>query len=137
MKPYQLVPIQECHEPLVEIPPQFARETPHPYLRLSAPYSNCSPYYLRQGVLNRLLQAQVELRQVQPDWNIQIFDAYRPIPVQQFMVKRVTIDCLSAANNTSNSNDETNNDNDHCCKTVSRNTSKRRGNQQSLGVTRI
>jgi len=103
MKPYQLVPIQECHEPLVEIPPQFARETPHPYLRLSAPYSNCSPYYLRQGVLNRLLQAQVELRRVQPNWNIQIFDAYRPIAVQRYMVNYTFEQMLRAKNLTATS----------------------------------
>jgi len=103
MKPYQLVPIQECHEPLVEIPLQFARETPHPYLRLSAPYSNCSPYYLRQGVLNRLLQAQVELRRVQPNWNIQIFDAYRPIAVQRYMVNYTFEQLLRAKNLTATS----------------------------------
>jgi len=98
MKPYQLVPIQECYEPLVEIPPQIARETPHPYLQLSAPYGEQSPYYLRQRVLEKLLQAQAELRRVQPDWNIQIFDAYRPIAVQRYMVNHTFEQMLQAKN---------------------------------------
>jgi zinc D-Ala-D-Ala dipeptidase len=98
MKPYQLIPIQECHEPLVEIPPQVARETPHPYLKLGAPYGERSPYWLRQGVLDKLLLAQAALWQMQPDWNIQIFDAYRPIAVQQYMVSYTFAQLLQAKN---------------------------------------
>jgi zinc D-Ala-D-Ala dipeptidase len=87
MKLYQQVPIQECGELLVPIPlHQFAAEQPHPYVKLGAPYAERSPYYLRQGVLERLLQAQHFLQIEYPDWHIQIFDAYRPIAVQQFMV---------------------------------------------------
>lgn len=87
MKPYQQVPIQECGESLLPIPlHQFAAEQPHPYVKLSAPYAERSPYYLRQGVLERLLQAQHFLQIEYPSWRIQIFDAYRPIAVQQFMV---------------------------------------------------
>ncbi|OWY68243.1 D-alanyl-D-alanine dipeptidase [cyanobacterium TDX16] len=87
MKPYQRVPIAESGEPLVEIPlEKFAVESPHPYQLLGAPYQGRSPYYLRQGVLNRLLQAQTYLQQSHPQWRIQIFDAYRPIAVQRFMV---------------------------------------------------
>jgi len=87
MKPYQQVPIQECGESLMPIPlHQFAAEQPHPYVKLGAPYAERSPYYLRQGVLERLLQAQHFLQIEYPNWRIQIFDAYRPIAVQQFMV---------------------------------------------------
>ncbi|MBW4516935.1 MAG: D-alanyl-D-alanine dipeptidase [Timaviella obliquedivisa GSE-PSE-MK23-08B] len=87
MKLYQQVPIQECGESLLPIPIyQFAAEQPHPYVRLGAPYGERSPYYLRQGVLERLLQAQHFLQIEYPNWRIQIFDAYRPIAVQQFMV---------------------------------------------------
>jgi len=64
----------------------FAVVTPHPYAELGAPYGEHSPYFLRQGVVQKLLQAQAHLQQVQPGWQLQIFDAYRPIPVQQFMV---------------------------------------------------
>jgi zinc D-Ala-D-Ala dipeptidase len=87
MKPYQQVPIQDCGEPLVPIPiHQFAAEQPHSYVRLGAPYGQHSPYYLRQGVLERLQKAQFFLQINYPGWRIQIFDAYRPIAVQQFMV---------------------------------------------------
>lgn len=93
MKPYQTIPIQDCGEPLVPIPlEQFAVESPHPYQKLGAPYHQASvdsPYYLRQGVLERLIQAQTELNTDYPDWKIQIFDAYRPVEVQQFMVDYV------------------------------------------------
>jgi D-alanyl-D-alanine dipeptidase len=87
MKPYQKIPIQECHEPLVPIPlEQFAVESPHPYVKLGVDYQGKSPYYLRQGVLNALQAAQKSLQQNYPGWRISIFDAYRPIAVQQFMV---------------------------------------------------
>jgi zinc D-Ala-D-Ala dipeptidase len=86
MKPYQKVVIHDCGEPLVAIPlDQFAAEQPHAYIRLGAPYGDRSPYFLRQGVLERLIQAQAGL-QLECPWRIQIFDAYRPIAVQQFMV---------------------------------------------------
>lgn len=87
MKPYQQIPIADCGEPLVPIPlDQFAVEQPHPYVKVAAPYGDRSPYYLRQGVLQRLIQAQQLLQQRYPDWRIQIFDAYRPLSVQQYMV---------------------------------------------------
>ncbi|HEY9629778.1 MAG TPA: M15 family metallopeptidase [Coleofasciculaceae cyanobacterium] len=87
MKPYQQIAIVACHEPLLPILPDwFALETPHPYLKLGAPYGDKSPYYLRQTVLERLHQAQAGLQQAHPGWRIQIFDAYRPLAVQQYMV---------------------------------------------------
>ncbi len=73
MKPYRQVPIQECGEPLVAIPLRlFAVETPHPYIKCGADYQGKSPYYLRQGVLDRLIQAQERLQQLQPGWKLQI-----------------------------------------------------------------
>ncbi|MGK7929031.1 MAG: M15 family metallopeptidase, partial [Spirulina sp.] len=87
MKAYQKIPIQDCHEPLVPIPLDcFAVESPHPYVKLGADYQGKSPYYLRQGVLNALLAAQQNLQHHHPEWRIRIFDAYRPIAVQKFMV---------------------------------------------------
>jgi zinc D-Ala-D-Ala dipeptidase len=87
MKPYQKTPILECGEPLVMIPlEQFAVESPHPYEKLGAPYGETSPYHLRQNVLDALMAAQFQLQQQHPGWRIQIFDAYRPVEVQQFMV---------------------------------------------------
>ncbi|WP_041238394.1 M15 family metallopeptidase [Gloeothece citriformis] len=87
MKPYQKIPIEENGEPLVPIPLSlFAVESPHPYQKLGADYQGKSPYYIRQGVLQALKKAQTELQQQYPGWKIQIFDAYRPVAVQQFMV---------------------------------------------------
>ncbi len=87
MKPYQQVAIVECGEPLVPIPLKlFALQSPHPYQLLGATYNGKSPYHLRQGVLDSLVQAQAQLQLKHPGWRIQIFDAYRPVAVQQFMV---------------------------------------------------
>lgn len=87
MKPYQKVSIQECGEALAAIPlSKFAVISPHPYEKLGAPYGQFSPYFLRQTVVDKLVQAQAYLQIRKRDWQLQIFDAYRPIPVQQFMV---------------------------------------------------
>lgn len=87
MKPYQFVPIVPSSEPIVAIPtPEFDLVTPHPYAVLGAPYGEKSPFYVRSGVLEKLRQAQSKLESIQPGWRIQIFDAYRPVAVQQFMV---------------------------------------------------
>jgi zinc D-Ala-D-Ala dipeptidase len=87
MKPYRQIPIQECGEPLIAIPLRlFSVETPHPYIKCGADYEGKSPYYLRQGVLDRLIQAQDRLQQLHSGWQIQIFDAYRPVEVQEYMV---------------------------------------------------
>ncbi|PPT09447.1 D-alanyl-D-alanine dipeptidase [Geitlerinema sp. FC II] len=87
MKPYQTIAIRECGEPLVSIPEEvFSRELPHPYAKLGAPYGDRSPFFVRRGIGDRLLSAQNALQQKRPGWRIRIFDAYRPIAVQQFMV---------------------------------------------------
>ncbi|MEN8445989.1 MAG: M15 family metallopeptidase [Cyanobacteria bacterium J06555_13] len=87
MKPYQKVPIEECGEALLPIPlEKFSIVTPHPYEVLGAPYGEKSPYFLRSRVLESLVQAQEQLQAKCPSWHLQIFDAYRPISVQQFMV---------------------------------------------------
>ncbi|MBD0268697.1 MAG: D-alanyl-D-alanine dipeptidase [Cyanobacteria bacterium Co-bin8] len=87
MKPYQSIPIQDCGEPLVPLPPdQFDLADPHFYQSLGAPYADKSPFYLRQGVLAALLQAQATLAAEYPGWRIRVFDAFRPVAVQQFMV---------------------------------------------------
>jgi len=87
VKPYQRIPIQECGEPLVALSADvFSLVEPHPYAVLGAPYGGKSPFFVRQSVCDRLLQAQQQLQRTHPDWRIQVFDAYRPIAVQQFMV---------------------------------------------------
>ena len=85
-KPYQNIPIVDCQEPLVAIPEHVLKILPHPYISLGAPYGDRSPFFLREGILARLEQSQAYLQTLRPHWQIAIFDAYRPIPVQQFMV---------------------------------------------------
>jgi D-alanyl-D-alanine dipeptidase len=87
MKAYQKIPIVECGEPLLPIPLEyFVLENPPPYQQLGANYHGKSPYFLRQGVIDALLVASSNLNSLQPGWKIKIFDAYRPLEVQQFMV---------------------------------------------------
>ncbi len=86
MKPYQNIPISECDEPLVAIADGIITIDPHPYMSLGAPYGDRSPFFVRQGILERLQKSQAYLQRIRPYWQIAIFDAYRPIPVQQFMV---------------------------------------------------
>jgi len=87
MRPYHQIPIIECGEPLVKIPLElFAVESPHPYEKLGAPYGEHSPYFLRESLIDSLIEAQNHLQLIHPSWQIQIFDAYRPVAVQQFMV---------------------------------------------------
>ncbi len=86
-KPYQHIPIAESGDPLVPIPlHQFACHTPHAYEALGAPYGQASPYWVRSRVLDALYQAQAHLQYQYPHWQLLIFDAYRPVAVQQFMV---------------------------------------------------
>ncbi len=102
MKPYQHIPIIECGEPLVPIAlEKFAVESPHPYQKLGAPYGKLAPYYLRFSVLDSLITAQTKLQQLRRGWHIQIFDAYRPVEVQQFMVDYTFTTALQAQGLTS------------------------------------
>ena len=86
MKPYQNIPIAECGEPLVAIADDIIKIKPHAYVTLGAPYADRNPFFVRQGILERLRRSQAYLETIRPNWQIAIFDAYRPIPVQQFMV---------------------------------------------------
>ncbi|WP_204140712.1 M15 family metallopeptidase [Halomicronema sp. CCY15110] len=87
MKPYQHVLIAECGESLVPLSlTEFAVVTPHPYVERGAPYGDRSPYWVRQSVATALTQAQLNLQAMPLGWRLQIFDAYRPLAVQQFMV---------------------------------------------------
>ncbi len=89
MPDYRSLPIVECHEPLVAIPPAaFAFTDPHPYVALGAPYAGASPWMLRRGVLQALYDANDMLAARRPGWRLKLFDAYRPLAVQAFMVWR-------------------------------------------------
>jgi len=88
MRPWSSIPIRDCDEPLRELPPQLWRLQPHPYVLLGAPYgSQGSPFRLRSGVIDRLLLAQVHLQRQVADWRLAIFDGWRPLAVQRFMVE--------------------------------------------------
>ena len=87
MRPWSFVPIQENHEALVPLPADLHCMEPHPYAALGAPYgAGLSPFRLRQGVVDRLLQAQITLQRHQVPWRFAVFDAWRPVAVQAFMV---------------------------------------------------
>jgi zinc D-Ala-D-Ala dipeptidase len=87
MKPYQKIVIHECQEPLLAIDPNlFVLENPPPYAKLGADYGGKSPYFVRESVGKKLIIAREKLQQSHLHWQIKIFDAYRPVEVQQFMV---------------------------------------------------
>lgn len=89
MKPYRTITIRDCHEPMYQIPDGIVALTkPHPYMALGAPYGAASPWMLRKGVLQALLAAQSQLSEVKSGWKIKLFDAFRPLSVQEFMVER-------------------------------------------------
>lgn len=87
-RPWHNIAIADCGEPLQVIPAdEFARVQPHPYQVLGAPYGpGVTPFALRAGVLQALRLAQQHLQSLRPGWQLKVFDAYRPISVQQFMV---------------------------------------------------
>ncbi len=86
-RPWSPIPIQDCGEPLEPLPSSLWRLEPHPYVSLGAPYgSGASPFRLRRGVIARLLAADAALAAGAEGWRLAIFDAWRPVAVQRFMV---------------------------------------------------
>jgi zinc D-Ala-D-Ala dipeptidase len=95
-KPYWGIPIIESQEPLVPMPADaFIYADPHPYVALGAPYGDASPFFMREGVLSALLNAQQVLQAQQSQWKLFIFDAYRPVAVQKFMVELTFAELLT------------------------------------------
>jgi D-alanyl-D-alanine dipeptidase len=87
-RPWNDLPIVDPGEPLLALPPELLRLEPHPYAQLGAPYgAGACPFRLRQGVISRLLEAQGLLQSQHPHWRLAIFDAWRPLSVQAFMVE--------------------------------------------------
>ena len=86
IKPWINLKINECNEPLISIPESIFRLTPHPYMSLGAPYlMGSNPWVLRRSVIKRLLRAQQYLFEINPQLQLALFDAWRPISVQKFM----------------------------------------------------
>lgn len=95
MKPYLSIPIQDCGEPLAPIDLDGVKLVePHPYEALGADYQGRSPYVLRTGILESLARAQRALASLKKGCQILVFDAYRPIAVQKFMVEHTFAEIL-------------------------------------------
>jgi D-alanyl-D-alanine dipeptidase len=97
MRPWSPIPIVDNGEPLEPLPAWLQRIEPHPYQALGAPYglSGC-PFRLRRGVIDRLAGAAAALSREAPGWRLAIFDAWRPVPVQRFMVAHaIKEECLA------------------------------------------
>jgi len=78
--------IEENGEPLKPIPNDlFSFAKPHLYVKAGAPYGEASPYFLRRGVVERLIDAQQALQREMPDHRFHIFDGFRPQVVQVYM----------------------------------------------------
>ena len=88
LRPWSPIPIHDIGEPLEDLPASLLRLEPHPYQSLGAPYGGGGPFRLRRGVIERLLVAQSALASQQPGWRLAIFDAWRPLAVQAFMVRQ-------------------------------------------------
>lgn len=87
-RPWNQLPIHASDEPLLELPEALLRLVPHPYQALGAPYGDgLSPFRLREAVLRRLMLAQESLAARSGGWRLAIFDAWRPLAVQAFMVE--------------------------------------------------
>ena len=87
-RPWNVLPIREAADPLEAIPAGLHRLEPHPYALAGAPYGAAgSPYRLRRSVNRRLLAAEQALQQEEPSWRLAIFDAWRPLAVQAYMIE--------------------------------------------------
>ncbi len=88
LRPWSDFPIRDSGEALASIPAGLHRLEPHPYVELGAPYGvDGDPFRLRKGVISRLLRAETLLQGSCPGNRLAIFDAWRPLAVQAFMVE--------------------------------------------------
>ena len=77
MRPWSPIPIEDCGEPMQELPPALLRMEPHPYMALGAPYgASGNPFQLRLGVVQRLLDAQQQLVEHDPGLRLKIGRAH-------------------------------------------------------------
>jgi D-alanyl-D-alanine dipeptidase len=78
--------IEDTGEELLKIPESMRLKSPHPYLAAGAPYGALSPWHVRVSVLDKLKSAQRALQQELPGHSLGIFDVYRPVAVQAYMI---------------------------------------------------
>ncbi len=96
LRPWATFLINDCGEPLLRIPSSIYCLEPHPYQSLGAPYGGSDPFCLRRGIINRLLIAQNELKLKLPGFQLAVFDAWRPVQVQAFMVEHsINQECIA------------------------------------------
>ena len=86
MKPWNQIPIFENSERLISIEKYFKFIEPHPYYKLGAPYKDKNEIWsLRESVVDKLINANKLLKNINKDYSLIIYDAWRPIEVQSFM----------------------------------------------------
>lgn len=87
IKPWTELPIKECGEQLIPIPNEIYCLNPHPYHSLGAPYDHFSdPWHLRSRLVEKLLQVENFLRQHNSHVRLALYDCWRPVKIQAFMV---------------------------------------------------
>tara|TARA_Y100001978_G_scaffold164417_1_gene151449 strand:- start:2751 stop:3452 length:702 start_codon:yes stop_codon:yes gene_type:complete len=86
LKPWYQIPIADNYEKLISIPCNINFIEPHPYLALGAPYKNKNSLWcLREGVVERLINANNYLQIINNDYSLIIYDSWRPVEVQAYM----------------------------------------------------
>ena len=95
MKIWNTIPIIDCGDKLIEIPSHFKFIDPHPYFQLGAPYENKNTIWkLRGEVVKRLIKVNDYLSSKKKNFNLLIYDSWRPLVVQEYMFKRaINIEC--------------------------------------------
>ena len=97
VRAWQNIPIKDCGEQLFPFPSTIKCFDPHPYFSLGAPYGkNANPFRLRISALKKLLLAEASLKKSNPELRFSVFDAWRPIEVQEFMINHeISKECNS------------------------------------------
>ncbi len=81
------IPIRDGEETLACLPETLVLSEPHSYVSAGAPYGKLSPWRVRVSVAERLAQAQAQLDVMRPGYCILVFDAFRPLSVQAYMIQ--------------------------------------------------
>ena len=89
MKIWNAIPIEENKDKLINIPNCFNFISPHPYYHLGAPYNEeFGIWKLREEVVKRLIKVNDFLKSKNNSYYLLIYDAWRPVEVQEFMFNR-------------------------------------------------